>query len=617
MKSKFIKLFVLTLLCAILVLCLVACADKTNDNTNGDTPKPSLLDFEGITFVNKTVAYSGTQQEITVDGAPEGATVTYTNNKGTKPGEYKATAVIKKDGYNTKTLNATLKINMPTAKQVVDARQNYLDSNTVGYDFYLNLNGNISFAGHSGEANANYEGSYRYNKETGEIQFKRTTSGMLLYDAIEYIYTEGDTKIKVKANEDGVAKRLSVMTNDEEGLMLINLPFESLVNALGEDNLVNIQMTSNKDFMFKANIQLATGNALLDKILGVIGNMSAKLEIKNVEFANPVNGLEIFFNLDSSMSLADYAFSTTVSFPIKGVKASLSLSYGQTSNGNTIKIPSVEGLSTSKSDITKELNVINSALNAVKNSSTYSLDLSAENQFDPGWNVTATTDKFISRLYKNTYDLDGGSFVAFNNSFEYKTHHEEDGKETYKYTIGNVTSDGAVYEISRKGGNQQTLLQNVTANTRFDYMTSAFILDSADVDCIRKVVKDGSTFYYISLNGSEAVNVQEKINGYINSNEAEGVVKVDNYFNKNDNTLADAEMVVEIKNGKVVEITTKTEITYVPTGGDYIDRVITLTDSLTLTVNENLDKATEYEAPKNVSTSLTGLGLNNTKFYIL
>lgn len=616
MKSKFVKLFVLTALCAILVLCLVACSDKTDGNGDSNND-PNLLNFEGITFVNKTVAYSGTQQEITLEGAPEGATVTYTNNKGTNPGEYKATAVIRKEGYNDKTLNATLKINMPTSKQVVDARQSYLESEDVGYDFYLNLKGNINFAGHSGEANANYEGSYRYNKETGEVQFKRVTSGLLLYDAIEYIYTEGDSKIKVKANEDGIAKRLSVMTNDEEGLMLINLPFESLVNALGEDNITNIAMTGNRDFMFKANIQVKTGNAMLNKILNVIGNMSAKLDIKGVEFTNPVNGLEIYFNLDSSMTLSDYRFSTTVSFPIKGVDASLSLSYGQTSNGNAIRIPSVEGLSISKSDIEKELKVVNGALNAVKNSDTYSLDLKAENQFDPGWNVTATTDKFISRMYKHTYDLDGSPFVAFNNSYEYKTHHEEDGKETYKYTIGNVTEDGAVYEISRKGGNQQTQLQNVTANSQFDYMTSAFILDSADVDCIRKVVKDGSTFYYIALNGSEAVKVQEKINGYINSNKAEGVVKVDNYFNENDNTLADAEMVVEIKNGKVVEITTTTEITYVPTAGEYTDRVITLTDSLTITVDENLDKATEYEAPKKVSTSLSGVGLNNASFYIL
>ncbi len=68
-------------------------------------------DFENITFSNKTYSYNGTEQAIAISGTlPEGATVTYTNEKGTNVGTYNATAVIKAEGYNTLTLKATMTI---------------------------------------------------------------------------------------------------------------------------------------------------------------------------------------------------------------------------------------------------------------------------------------------------------------------------------------------------------------------------------------------------------------------------------------------------------------------------------------------------------------------------
>lgn len=61
-----------------------------------------------------------------------------------------------------------------------------------------------------------------------------------------------------------------------------------------------------------------------------------------------------------------------------------------------------------------------------ENQNTYSIDVSAINDFDPGWNITATVDKYIARMYKNTTD-DGR--IDFNHSFVYKAHTDEDGKE--------------------------------------------------------------------------------------------------------------------------------------------------------------------------------------------
>lgn len=68
-------------------------------------------DFTNITFADKTFLYDGTEKSIVISGnLPQGAKVTYTNNKATLAGTYNATAKITCDGYNDLTLTATLKI---------------------------------------------------------------------------------------------------------------------------------------------------------------------------------------------------------------------------------------------------------------------------------------------------------------------------------------------------------------------------------------------------------------------------------------------------------------------------------------------------------------------------
>ena len=82
-------------------------------------------------------------------------------------------------------------------------------------------------------------------------------------------------------------------------------------------------------------------------------------------------------------------------------------------------------------------------------------------------------------------------------------------------------------------------------------------------------------------------------------------------------TIEDAEIVVVMKDGAIVSMEVLTKIKYVPTGGDHTDKTVTLTNKIELEFNKNLDKAADYEAPKSTSTGLSGLGLNNAKFYIL
>lgn len=66
---------------------------------------------------------------------------------------------------------------LPTASTLVTARTNAKTANEQNYDFYLNLAGMIEALGITETANANYDGKYRFNAETGNLKFRRQTSG--------------------------------------------------------------------------------------------------------------------------------------------------------------------------------------------------------------------------------------------------------------------------------------------------------------------------------------------------------------------------------------------------------------------------------------------------------
>jgi hypothetical protein len=108
------------------------------------------------------------------------------------------------------------------------------------------------------------------------------------------------------------------------------------------------------------------------------------------------------------------------------------------------------------------------------------------------------------------------------------------------------------------------------------------------------------------LNKSGAQVLQNNILGMINSNTADRVIPVNNYMG-NDYTVQEAEIIVTMKNGMIVDIECLTEIQYNPTGGEYTEYNVTLTNTIHLAVNENLDEAQEYEAPSKGDGFLTHL----------
>ena len=119
-----------------LIFGLTACGDNSNpsniagDNSgtpaNGNEQKkdnepsgninPTKLDFTGVAFESATYTYDGNAHILAeVTGAPENTTITYTGRQGyTDVGTYNATAKLVKDGYNDKTLTATLTISPAT-----------------------------------------------------------------------------------------------------------------------------------------------------------------------------------------------------------------------------------------------------------------------------------------------------------------------------------------------------------------------------------------------------------------------------------------------------------------------------------------------------------------------
>lgn len=96
---------------------------------DGDNAQKQKETIEGVTFASAEFVYDGQEKEITVSGdMPEGVSVAYTNNKKTDAGEYKASAVLTGEGYETLTLETTWKINKAEIVGVSLAAQQETDA---------------------------------------------------------------------------------------------------------------------------------------------------------------------------------------------------------------------------------------------------------------------------------------------------------------------------------------------------------------------------------------------------------------------------------------------------------------------------------------------------------
>ena len=502
---------------------------------------------------------------------------------------------------------------IPTSTVVADGIATSKNATTQNYDFDITLTGNVSIMGFSGSASGVYSGKYRYDQTTGALKFMRETSGKLLFDAREYIYNKGDSRVTINTDTSDNIKKIAVVQNEDE-LNMLNKPFISIVQALESRNIGTVTKNASGKYRFKAAMSFASDSLPVRLLLNKVAKMGSSLSIKDVNFNNPQGGVDLDFNVTDAGVLADFTYSFHVDFPVAGQRVTVTITYAQRANNNDFTVPNLEGYLTSASAIGSEVTAINSAITAVRNSATYSVDMSAVNDFDAGWNKLAVVDKYIARIYKNTND----DRIDFNHSYYYKSHTEEDGSEAFKYTIGNVVEDNKVYEISRRGSNTQTELNGVSANDRFDLLMAFASLESDSIDFLKKSTDaNGITTYKVFFKNNLTISLQKDIIALLNSNTSDGVVPVENYLDEDAFEIVSGEYTIAIKDGKLLTCNLDVELRYTPTDGDYSDRIVTLKNSVGIKINEKLDKASEYVAPNQVNTRLLSLGLNNSKYYIL
>lgn len=503
---------------------------------------------------------------------------------------------------------------LPTKSEIVTARQNAINESVHNYEYTLSLRGDFSIMGLGAGLSGKYDGFYHYDKDTDDLRFKRTTSGALLFDSTEYMFTSGDSRIKMKMDGNEI-KKVSIETPENQDITMINLPVVAIVDALKESNISNIKALNNSKYSYSCAIQLDTSNIVSKTLNKVFEKLGTGVSFDGITLVADASSLS--FNLKNS-KLTDFALSFQMLVIVENKGVLVTVEYEQKATTKNIVIPNISNqfLFNSK-DIEREINTINSTFATLKNDSTYSLDFSASNKFDPGWNKLSINDSYTARIFKNTVD----DVAWFNHSYCFKSHSENDGKETYKYTLGNIngkdSDNQGTWLISRKSSNTQTKVDNVTADTQFDFLTAVFKLNASEIDCIKKVTENGETRYCIYIGNKGAKTVQEKILGIIITNEYDDVISVNNYFNDN-NIIKDAEIEIVVKDGKITKATCDTKLRYTPTGGDYDEYNITLTNSVSLLVNENLKKAQEYVAPTKVKGTL-GIekNLNDSEYYIL
>ncbi len=107
-------------LCLLFCLALFIASAFMLSACGGDEEPSDLPTIEGVTFSDATFTYDGTEKTISVQGAPEGATVTYDpSNKFTARGTYTVKATVKLEGYQDLVLTAKLTITKPVEENTV------------------------------------------------------------------------------------------------------------------------------------------------------------------------------------------------------------------------------------------------------------------------------------------------------------------------------------------------------------------------------------------------------------------------------------------------------------------------------------------------------------------
>lgn len=254
-------------------------------------PEPSLQDFEGITLEDATYVYDGTEKTLLINGQlPEGARVTYTNNKATDAGTYNVTATVSGEGYNTLVLNAKLVIEKATlAKGAIT-----FDGASIDYDakaHRITVTGNVPdgatvtyTGGEDGANGATNVGTYQITATITSANYNTVT----LQATLEIKSETGFLSIL------GVSDAVFFQNSLDRNRLYVYNVSDSSIEKVNSDKATHLIPVRNEVFYISDNL-------LSDSITALSGGRSdSLLDVNADELAT--DGIFIYYNVNSLIS---------------------------------------------------------------------------------------------------------------------------------------------------------------------------------------------------------------------------------------------------------------------------------------------------------------------------
>ena len=243
MKKK-----VLFLIPALVGMLLTACGGGGGSSTPSDNPGgesetrgyPAKTDFTDVEFASASYVYDGQPHILgEVTGAPENTTITYTGrSEQTNVGTYNASAELVKEGYNDKTLNATLTITPATFTGYT------YESKSVKYDGAEHIN-DIQLVGILPQGTTTTETVKNSNNETvtSAIEVGTYTYTCVVSNSNYNTLTLNAT-LTIKAKK----KDMPVFVSDDGTVYFANGLHNSYLYSLSSGELKLIDYSSPKEF---------------------------------------------------------------------------------------------------------------------------------------------------------------------------------------------------------------------------------------------------------------------------------------------------------------------------------------------------------------------------------
>lgn len=261
----------------------------------------------GVAFQSKRAVYTGKEHTVTVTGTlPEGVSVSYTNNAGTKAGTYEATAILSGKNYATLTLHATLEIY--TVQEIAIAAKDVLDAVLSRPDPWTFLPAGLQ------EESMAYATLPQYDftnfTQTSSIQPRVIGKQLnVLYDSLGYTETALSAFDKVYAAGETIASVYQTFLNsnpanykqfegEAAGFKLKIVLTDTVYSLLAGNSAVSVELSSDTETGERyGRIQVTNGFALkyeenVNRIkLALKGTVSGAGFVSQVEFLRDNEGM--------------------------------------------------------------------------------------------------------------------------------------------------------------------------------------------------------------------------------------------------------------------------------------------------------------------------------------